>query len=179
MAKFNDKLLIIKVIYLISPSTLSLTYSNAIIFVLSVGCIYTLSTWQTLITLITLIIKSFFFIWTNNVNGPLAALNFFKHTVIILYCCITQVVSTHYLHAKHWLHWLHWLQSRFTIWTDNFNVISLTMLSLTYNYNIVLLYSTGCIHKLSTCQTLITLITLIIKSFFSSGQITYGSVGWP
>ena len=40
---------------------------------------------------------------------------------------------------------------------------------LTYSYDIVLLYSLGCIHPILTCQTL---ITLIIESFLSSEQIT-------
>ena len=37
---------------------------------------------------------------------------------------------------------------------------------LTYSYDVVLLYSLGCIHPIPTCQTLITLITLIIEPFF-------------
>ena len=37
---------------------------------------------------------------------------------------------------------------------------------LTYSYDIVLLYSLGCIRPIPTCRTLITLITLIIESFF-------------
>ena len=43
---------------------------------------------------------------------------------------------------------------------------------LTYSYDVVLLYSLGCIHPIATCQTLITLITLIIESFLSSEEIT-------
>ena len=43
---------------------------------------------------------------------------------------------------------------------------------LTYSYDIVLLYSLGCIRPISTCRTLITLITLIIESLLSSEQIT-------
>ena len=43
---------------------------------------------------------------------------------------------------------------------------------LTYSYDIVLLYSLGCIRPIRTCRTLITLITLIIESFLSSEQIT-------
>ena len=42
---------------------------------------------------------------------------------------------------------------------------------LTYSYDIVLLYSLGCIRPIPTCRTLITLITLIIESFLSSEQI--------
>ena len=43
---------------------------------------------------------------------------------------------------------------------------------LTYSYDIVLLYSLGCIRPKPTCRTLITLITLIKESFLSSEQIT-------
>ena len=38
---------------------------------------------------------------------------------------------------------------------------------LTYSYDIVLLYSLGCIHTIPTCQTLITLITLVAESFLT------------
>ena len=38
---------------------------------------------------------------------------------------------------------------------------------LTYSYDIVLLYSLGCIHPIPTCQTLITLITLVTESFLT------------
>ena len=38
---------------------------------------------------------------------------------------------------------------------------------LTYSYVIVLLYSLGCIHPKPTCQTLITLITLVTESFLT------------
>ena len=38
---------------------------------------------------------------------------------------------------------------------------------LVYSYDIVLLYSLGCIHPIPTCQTLITLITLLTESFLT------------
>ena len=38
---------------------------------------------------------------------------------------------------------------------------------LVYSYDIVLLYSLGCIHPIPTCQTLITLITLVTESFLT------------
>ena len=38
---------------------------------------------------------------------------------------------------------------------------------LIYSYDIVLLYSLGCIHPIPTCQTLITLITLVTESFLT------------
>ena len=69
-----------------------------------------------------------------------------------------------------------------TDYTDNRVVLSSEQITLTlsvqrpylltYSYDIVLLYSLGCIHPILTCQTLITLITLIIESFLSSEQIT-------
>ena len=40
----------------------------------------------------------------------------------------------------------------------------------------VLLYSLGCIQTLPTCQTLMTLITLIIESFLSSEQINVNAI---
>ena len=96
----------------------------------------------------------------------------FEYTVILLYYCIPWAVFKHHLHAKHWLHWIHWLQSRFKPSAQ----ITLTLsvqrpYLLTYNCDIVLLYSLGCIHPIPTCKTLITLITLIIESL-SSEQIT-------
>ena len=36
-----------------------------------------------------------------------------------------------------------------------------------YSYDIVMLYSLGCIHPIPTCQTLITLITLLTESFLT------------
>ena len=38
---------------------------------------------------------------------------------------------------------------------------------LTYSYDVVLLYSLGCTHTIPTCQTLITLITLVTESFLT------------
>ena len=96
-----------------------LTYSYDIVLLYSIGCIYTIPTCQTLITLITLIIESFL---------PSEQ--------------ITLTLSVHRPYL------------------------------LTYSYDVVLLYSLGCIHPIPTCQTLIPLITLIIESFLSSEQIT-------
>ena len=69
-----------------------------------------------------------------------------------------------------------------TDYTDNRVVLSSEQITLTlsvqrpylltYSYDIVLLYSLGCIRPIPTCRTLITLITLIIESFLSSEQIT-------
>ena len=52
----------------------------------------------------------------------------------------------------------------FIIWTDNVTLSVQRRYLLTYSYDIVLLYSLGCIHPIPTCQTLITLVT---ESFFT------------
>ena len=57
----------------------------------------------------------------------------------------------------------------FIIWTDNVTLSVQRRYLLTYSYDIVLLYSLGCIKTLPTCQTL---ITLIIESVISSRKIT-------
>ena len=54
----------------------------------------------------------------------------------------------------------------FIIWTDNVNAICATTIS-SYSYDIVLLYSLGCIHPIPTYQTLITLITPVTESFLT------------
>ena len=52
-----------------------LTYSFDVVLLYSLGCIHPIATCQTLITLITLVTESFVTICTDNVNGPLVALN--------------------------------------------------------------------------------------------------------
>ena len=52
----------------------------------------------------------------------------------------------------------------FIIWTDNITLYVQRRYLLTYSYDIVLLYSLGCIHPIPICQTLITLVT---ESFFT------------
>ena len=52
-----------------------LIYSYDIVLLYSLGCIPPIPTCQTLITLITLVAESFLTLCTDNVNGPLAALN--------------------------------------------------------------------------------------------------------
>ena len=86
-----------------------------------------------------------------------------------MYSCFAQVVSAYYLHAKHWLYW----------YTESFKssgkmtlVLSFQQrYLLTHSYYIVFLYYPGCINILPTCQTLITLITLITESVISSRKI--------
>ena len=96
-----------------------LTFSYDIVLLYSLGCIRPIPTCRTLITLITLIIESF--LSSEQIT-------------------LTLSVQRPYL--------------------------------LIYSYDIVLLYSLGCIYTIPTCQTLIKLITLIIESFLSSEQIT-------
>ena len=80
-----------------------LTYSYDIVLLYSLGCIHPIPTCQTLITLVT---ESFFTICTNNDNAICPTTISSKNTIMILYCCIPEAVSKHYLHTKHWLHWL-------------------------------------------------------------------------
>ena len=88
------------------------TYSYDIVLLYSLGCIHPIPTYQTLITLITLIIESF-------LSSEQITL-----TLSVQPRCL-----------------------------------------LTYSYDIVMLYSLGCIHPIPTCQTLIILITLVTESF--------------
>ena len=62
-----------------------LTYSYDVVLLFSLGCIHTIPTCQTLITLITLIIESFFIIWTDNVNAICTTT---ISSDIQLWCCI-------------------------------------------------------------------------------------------
>ena len=55
----------------------------------------------------------------------------------------------------------------FIIWRDNVNAICTTTISSSIQLYIVLLYSLGCIHPIPTCQTLITLITLLTETFLT------------
>ena len=91
-----------------------LIYSYIIVLSCSLGCIQTLSTCQTPITLITLTIESF--LSSEQIS-------------------LTLSVQRRYL--------------------------------LTCSYDIVLLYSLGCIHPIATCQTLITPMTLVTESCFT------------
>ena len=87
------------------------------------------------------------------------------------------------LHSLGWIQTLPTCQTLITLSTLiiksflSFEEITLTLsvqrrYLLTCSYDIVLLYSLGCIQTLPTCQTLITLITLTIESFLSSEQLT-------
>ena len=138
----------------------------------SLGCIQTLPTCQTLMTLITLIIESFLsseqITLTLSVQRPY--LLTYSYNIVLLYSlgCI-QTLPT-----------CQTLMTLITLIIESFlssEPITLTLsvqrpYLLTYSYDIVLLYSLGCIRPIPTCRTLITLITLIIESFLSSEQIT-------
>ena len=135
----------------------------------SLGCIQTLPTCQTLMTLITLIIESFLsseqITLTLSVQRPY--LRTYSYDIVLLYSigCIYTITTC---------------QTLITLIIESFlssEQITLTLsvhrpYLLTYSYDVVLLYSLGCIHPIPTCQTLITLITLIIEPFLSSEQIT-------
>ena len=133
----------------------------------SLGCIQTLPTCQTLMTLITLIIESFFIIWTDNVNAICTTT---ISSDIQLWYCIA--VFPRLYPSNTYLPY-----TDYTDYTDNRVVLSSEQITLTlsvqrpylltYSYDVVLLYSLGCIHPIPTCQTLITLITLLTESFLT------------
>ena len=149
-----------------------LTYSYDIVLLYSIGFVYTIPTCQTLITLITLIIESFLsseqITLTLSVQRP--DLLTYSYDVVLLFSlgCIHPIPTCQTLITL------------ITLIIESFLLseqITLTLsvhwpYLLTYSYDVVLLYSLGCIHPIPTCQTRITLITLIIESFLSSEQIT-------
>ena len=123
-------------------------------------------------TLITLIIESFLsseqITLTLSVQRPY--LLTYSYAIVLLYClgCIYTIPTCQTLITL------------ITLIIESFlsyEQITLTLsvqrpYLLTYSYDVVLLYSLGCIHPIPTCQTLITPITLIIESFLSYEQIT-------
>ena len=131
----------------------------------SLGCIQTLPTCQTLMTLITLIIESFLsseqITLTLSVQRPY--LLTYSYDIALLYSlgCIRPIPTCRTLITL------------ITLIIESFlssEQITLTLsvqrpYLLTYSYDVVLLYSLGCIHPIPTCQTLITLITLLTESF--------------
>ena len=133
----------------------------------SLGCIQTLPTCQTLMTLITLIIESFLsseqITLTLSVHRPY--LLTYSYDIALLYSlgCIRPIPTCRTLITL------------ITLIIESFlssEQITLTLsvqrpYLLTYSYDVVLLYSLGCIHPIPTCQTLITLITLLTESFLT------------
>ena len=133
----------------------------------SLGCIQTLPTCQTLMTLITLIIESFLsseqITLTLSVQRPY--LLTYSYDIALLYSlgCIRPIPTCRTLITL------------ITLIIESFlssEEITLTLsvkrpYLLVYSYDIVLLYSLGCIHPIPTCQTLITLITLLTESFLT------------
>ena len=133
----------------------------------SLGCIQTLPTCQTLMTLITLIIESFLsseqITLTLSVQRPY--LLTYSYDIALLYSlgCIRPIPTCRTLITLITLIIESLLSSE---------QITLTLsvqrpYLLIYSYDIVLLYSLGCIHPIPTCQTLITLITLVTESFLT------------
>ena len=106
-----------------------------------------------------------FTIWTDNVNAICTPT---ISSDIQLWCCIA--VFPRLYPSNTYLP-----NTDSTDYTDNRVVLSSEQITLTlsvqrpylltYNYDVVLLYSLGCIHPIPTCQTLITLITLLTESF--------------
>ena len=133
----------------------------------SLGCIRPIPTCRTLITLITLIIESFLsseqITLTLSVQRPY--LLTYSYDIALLYSlgCIRPIPTCRTLITL------------ITLIIESFlssEQITLTLsvqrpYLLTYSYDVVLLYSLGCIHPIPTCQTLITLITLLTKSFLT------------
>ena len=134
-------------------------YIYIIVLLYSLGCIQTLPACETLITLITLTIESFFS--SEQITLTLSVqrryILTYSYDIILLYSlgCIHPTPTC---------------QTLITLITpiiESFlssEQITLTLsvqrrYLLTDSYDIVLLYSLGCIHTIPTCQTLITLVT--------------------
>ena len=133
----------------------------------SLGCIQTLPTCETLITLITLIKESF--LSSEQITLTLSVqrryLLTYSYDIVLLYS----------LGGIHPTPTCQTLITLITSIIESFlssEQITLTIsvqrrYLLTNGYDIVLLYSLGCIHPIPTCQTLITLITLVTESFLT------------
>ena len=133
----------------------------------SLGCIQTLPTCQTLMTLITLIIESFLssepITLTLSVQRPY--LLTYSYDIVLLYSlgCIRPIPTCRTLITLITLIIESFLSSEQITLTRSVQRPYL----LIYSYDIVLLYSLGCIHPIPTCKTLITLITLVTGSFLT------------
>ena len=161
-----------------------LIYSYDILLLYSLGCIHPIPTCRTLITLITLVTESFLTICTDTVelpvNGPCKSRYLAKNVIISTVLSLT--IQLYYCIAvflRLYPNTIYMPNTDYTDYTDIRVILSSEQITLTlfvqrrylltYSYDIVLLYSLGCIHPIPTCQTL---ITLIIESFSSSEQIT-------
>ena len=108
-----------------------------------------------------------FIIWTDNVNAICTTT---ISSYIQLWYCIAVFPGLYPSNT-------YLPDTDYTDYTDNIVVLSSEQITLTlsvqrpyllvYSYDIVLLYSLGCIHPIPTCQTLITLITLVAESFLT------------
>ena len=128
------------------------------------GCIQTLPTCQ---TLITLIIESFLsseqITLTLSVQRPY--LLTYSYDIVLLYSrgCIQTLPTCQTLITLITLI----IESILSSEQITFTLSVQRRYLLTHNYDIVLLYTLGCIHPISACQTLITLITLVTESFLT------------
>ena len=121
-----------------------LIHSYDIAFLYSLGCIHPIPTWQTLITLITLLTESFLTIWTDNVqlpvNGPCKS----RYLAINVICTTVLSLNIQLYHGIAVFPRLHpnttylpntddtdYTDNRvvFIIWTDNVNAICTTTIS--------------------------------------------------
>ena len=146
-------------ISVICTTVLSLINSYIIVLLYSLGCIHTLPTCQTLMTLITLIIGSFLsseqITLTLSVQRPYFLT--YSYDIVLLYSlgCIRPIPTCRTLITLITLIIESFLSSEQITLTLSLQRTYL----LLYSYDIVLLYSLGCIHQIPTCQTLITLLT--------------------
>ena len=143
---------------------ISLEYGLYYCIAVFLGCIQTLPTCQ---TPITLIIESFLSseqitLVTLSVQRRYLLTNSYDIVLLHSLGCIHPIPTYQTLITLIALG----TESFFTICTDNVNAICRPTTISSNSYDIVLLYSLGCIQTLPTCQTL---ITLIMESF---GQIT-------
>ena len=149
-----------------------LIYSYDVVLLYFLGYIHPIPTCQTLITLITLIIESF--LSSEQITLTLSVqrryLLTYSYDIVLMYSlgCIHPIPTCQTLISLITLIIESFLSSKQITLTLSVQLRYL----LTYNYDTVLLYSLGCIHPIPTCQTLITLITLMIESFLTSAQIT-------
>ena len=141
-----------------------LTYSYDIVLLYSLGCIHPIPTCQTLITLITLVAESF------KPSAQITLTLSVQRPYLLTYSC--DIVLLYSLGCIYPIPTCKTLITLITLIIESLSSEQITLtLSvqrrylLNYSYDIVLLYSLGCIHPIPTCQTLITLITLVTESF--------------
>ena len=128
------------------------------------GCIHPIPTWQTLITLITLLTESFLTIWTDNVQLPVNGHCKSRYLAINVICTTVLSLNIQLWYCIAVFHRLHpnttympntddtvYTDNRvvFIIWTDNVNAICTTTISS----NIQLWYCIAVFPRLYPCNT--------------------------